>query len=95
MPFRGFQRYSFSPTSVRQNAPISPGVYGISNANEWIFIGSGEDVRAALLVHLNSPGTELLARKPTGFVFETCAPEACLARQQRLIAELKPVCTPS
>jgi hypothetical protein len=93
VPFHGFRRYAFSQTSISQNAPTAPGVYGISNANEWIFIGSSDDVRAALLIHLNSPGTVLLDRMPTGFVLETCASEARLARQQRLIAELKPVCT--
>ena len=91
MPFHGFQRYSFSLPSIRQNAPTSPGVYAISNANEWIFIGSSEDVRAALLFHLNS--TELLDRMPTGFVFEPCASGTRLARQQRLMAELKPTYT--
>jgi hypothetical protein len=93
VPFRGFRRYSFSLTSIRQNAPTSPGVYGISNANEWIFIGSSEDVRAALLLHLNSAGTELLARMPTGFVFEPSTSQTRHVRQQRLIAELKPICT--
>jgi hypothetical protein len=93
VPFHGFRRHSFSLTSIRQNAPTSPGVYGISNANEWIFIGSSEDVRAALLIHLNSPGTELLARMPTGFVFEPCTSQTRHVRQLRLIAELKPICT--
>jgi hypothetical protein len=90
--FQGFQRYSFTLSSIRRNAPSSPGVYGISNADEWIFVGSGDDLRAALLAHLTSAGTSLLSRAPTGFAFETCTPGALSARLTRLVVELKPTC---
>jgi hypothetical protein len=92
VPFRGFRRYSFSLASIRQNAPSGPGVYGIANADEWLFIGSGEDIRAALLTHLNTPGTALLSRIPTGFAVEPFAEESYAARMTRLILELKPSC---
>lgn len=92
MPFRGFQRYAFSLTSIRQNAPHTSGVYGLSNAREWIFVGAGDDLQAALLHHLSAAGTPVSLRLPTGFIFESCDTGACLARQQRLIAELKPTC---
>jgi hypothetical protein len=92
VPFRGFQRYSFTPRSIRQNAPQSSGVYGISNAKEWVFIGSSEDLQASLVDHLESVGSTLMARTPTGFIFEPCPVGACVARRDRLIAELKPVC---
>ncbi len=94
MPFRGFQRYSFSRSSIRQNAPASPGVYGIANADEWILIGAADDLRAALLSHLNAAGTALLARLPKGFVFELCAPGTQRERLARLTMELKPCCNP-
>jgi hypothetical protein len=92
MPFRGFRRYSFSRSSIQQNAPASPGVYGISNAAEWIFVGSGEDVQSALLNHLSDRGTPLLAHAPTGFIVEACAAEQLGTRQKSLIHELRPVC---
>jgi hypothetical protein len=92
MPFRGFRRYSFSRPSIRQNAPSAPGVYGISNASEWIFVGSGADVQSALLDHLTASGTPLLAHAPTGFTFEDCAAGALESRQDSLIAELRPSC---
>ena len=57
MPFHGFRRHSFSRVSIQQNAPRSPGVYGTSNAKEWIFVGSSQDIQTALLGHLNSAGT--------------------------------------
>ena len=90
--FRGFRQYSFSLISICQNAPHAPGVYGLSNADEWIFVSSGEDVQAALLNHLNEADTAVSSRVPTGFMFESCDAEACLARQQCLVSELKPTC---
>jgi len=78
--------------SILQNALHSPGVYGISNAREWILVGSGDDVQNALLAHLTQPGTRLLSRIPTGFMFEPCEVGECANRRQALIAELRPVC---
>jgi hypothetical protein len=92
VPFQGFRRFSFSLHSIRQNAPHTSGVYGISSSEGWIFVGSGEDLQAALLNHLAAAGAALSSRMPTGFIFETCDTAACLQRQQRLIEELKPSC---
>ena len=92
MPFPGFRRYSFSATSIRQNAPSSPGVYGISNAKEWILVAAADDVQFALLEHLKNRGTALLARAPTGFTFDPCDETQIAARQRALIAELHPTC---
>ena len=92
MPFQGYRRYSFSAASIRQNAPNAAGVYGLSNAKEWILVASADDLQAELLRQLNSAGTLVSSRMPTGFIFELCPPEACVARRQRLIAELNPTC---
>ena len=39
----------FTATSILKNAPASSGVYALSNAREWIFIGEASDIRARLL----------------------------------------------
>jgi hypothetical protein len=75
---------------VRRNAPAASGIFGVSNASEWIYIGESDDIRASLL-HLQGDSA-LLNRGPTGFVFELCSPAARLARQVRLIGEYEPVC---
>jgi hypothetical protein len=92
VPFHGFRRYAFSLVSIEQNVPASPGVYGIANAEEWIFIGGGDDVRDALLAHLNDVRTPVWSRVPTGFVFEPCDSREQSARLSRLKMELKPTC---
>jgi hypothetical protein len=93
MPFQGFRRYTFSRHSILQNAPAQQsGVYGISNAQEWLLVGSTEDLQAALLEHLNMRGSTLLSKAPSGFIFEVCPPGGSVARQRRLVAELHPSC---
>ena len=92
MPFRNIAAYSFSTVSVRKNAPASSGVYGISNDHEWIFVGAADDIQAALMVHLRETGTPIQARTPMGFVYEVCGPADRIARQNRLVLEMEPVC---
>lgn len=83
---------SFTPASVRMNAPPLPGVYGISNAREWIYIGQADNIQAALLEHLRATGTAVLDRQPTGFSFEVCEPALRAGRLDRLVREFNPVC---
>jgi hypothetical protein len=92
MPFEQVFPRSFNPTGVIEYAPARGGVYGLSNSREWVFIGNSDDIRRTLMQYLETPGLELMRRKPTGFVFELCGVERRLARQTRLILEYKPVC---
>ena len=86
--------HSFTAASIRQNAPPYSGVYALSNAREWVFVGEADDVQAALRSHLAAPGTQLRAAIPTGFTFELCRPAERSARVSRLILELSPRCNP-
>ncbi len=74
MPFDRFAPHTFSLASVQKNAPALSGVYGISNAREWIFVGETDNIKTTLLGHLQETHTPLLEREPTGFIFELCAP---------------------
>jgi len=92
MPFEQFTPRSFTGVSVRANAPAASGIYGISNAREWIFIGESDNIQASLLHDLQKGYSALLQRLPTGFVFELCGVGGRRARQDRLILEYEPVC---
>jgi hypothetical protein len=92
MPFEQFTLRSFTPVSVRANAPTASGIYGISNAREWIFIGGTDNIQASLLHDLQQGASALLKRSSTGFVFELCGAAERPARQDRLILEYEPVC---
>jgi hypothetical protein len=91
MPFARHSGYSFTAASIRQNAPAWGGIYGLSNAQAWIYIHSVDDIRAALLDHLNERNPTPDFRSVTGFTFELCPSEARVARQDRLVRELEPV----
>ena len=90
MPFAGPSGYSFTAFSIRTNAPASGGVYGLSNAQTWIYINSVDDIRAALLDHVNerSPSPDFCSVTPN--TFELCDTAARSQRCSLLIQELHP-----
>ncbi len=92
MPFEQFTPRSFTLVSVRANAPAASGIYGISNAREWIFIGESDNIQASLLRDLQNGHSALLKRLPAGFVFELCDAAHRRVRQDWLVREYEPVC---
>src|SRR5690348_6876722 len=92
MPFEQPIPRPFTSGAIQMYAPLASGVYGISNAREWIYIGYAGNIQGALLDFLKDPDTTLMKRRPTGFVFETCAEAQRLARQDRLVFEYEPIC---
>ena len=91
MPFARQSGYSFTAVSVRQNAPALGGIYGLSNAQAWIYIHAVDDIRAALLDHLNERNPIPEFRSVTGFTFEPCDAAERSQRFRHLIEELRPV----
>lgn len=92
MPFDQRVPRAFTSTGVRMFAPMASGVYGISNAREWIYIGEADNIQGALLAQLADLHTSLMKRQPTGFVFEVCESAHRPVRQDRLILEYEPAC---
>jgi hypothetical protein len=95
MPFNQFVPSPFLARTVQTHAPAASGVYGISNAREWIYIGATDNIQGALFHHLQDLGASLMKRMPTGFVFEVCDEARRAARQDRLVLEYGPVCNRS
>src|ERR1700675_1842355 len=95
MPFDQLMPRPFTSGAIQMYAPNVSGVYGISNAREWIYIGETDNIQGALLHHLRDPGASLMKRQPTGFVFEICDEARRSARQDRLVLEYEPVCNRS
>jgi hypothetical protein len=92
MPFEQVIPLSLTVNAVRSLAPALSGVYGVSNGREWIYIGETDNIRATLLDHIGQANSEVMCRKPTGFVFEACVKDRRMTRQDRLILEYEPVC---
>jgi hypothetical protein len=92
MPFEFPLPHAFSNVSIRAYAPAAPGVYGISNARQWIYIGKTDNIQEQLLQHLAEVGTRIKAHVPTGFTYEVCLWEVRTERHDRLVIEYDPVC---
>src|SRR5712692_1573707 len=92
MPFSQLIPQVLTPVTVYAYAPTASGVYGISNAREWIYIGETDNIQGTLLAHLQQRDTSLMQRQPTGFVFEVCEGVRRQARQDRLVLEYEPTC---
>ena len=71
--------------------PNGGGVYGLSNAQGWIYINTAENIQAALLNHLSELNRVSSFQTATGFTFELCAIDQRAERRDRLIVELHPV----
>lgn len=81
---------SFNLRTINQFAPRESGVFGLSNARAWLFIGSSEDVQQSLLALLAQAQTSPSEEQATGFIFETCPAAHRQNRQQRLIGDYRP-----
>jgi hypothetical protein len=90
LPFQNQHARSFKAAEIRREAPASSGVYGLSNAWEWVHVGETDNIRGRLLEHLE--GTDSFRREgaATGFSYELCPPQDRVARQSRLVLELHP-----
>jgi excinuclease UvrABC nuclease subunit len=58
LPFQNYPARIFKAADIRREAPASSGVYGLSNAREWIYVGETDNIQVRLLEHLN--GTDSL-----------------------------------
>ena len=92
MPFEHLTPRPFLSGPIQTYAPMASGVYGISNAREWIYIGETDNIQGTLLSHLQELDTSLMKRRPTGFVFEVCDRANRPVRQDRLVVEYEPTC---
>jgi hypothetical protein len=91
MPFARHSGYSFTAFSIRNNAPACGGIYGLSNAQAWIYIHAVDDIRAALLDHVNERNPTPDFRSVTGFTFELCDTAGRSQRCGNLVEELHPI----
>ena len=92
MPFQSVTPRPFTPLGIRSIAPADGGVYGISNAREWIYIGESDNIQRSLMEHLAGSEATLENWSPTGFVYEVCGQAIRASRQDRLVLEYEPAC---
>ncbi|HXJ42793.1 MAG TPA: hypothetical protein VNH18_26160 [Bryobacteraceae bacterium] len=81
-----------SRTSVLRNAPEESGVYGLCNADQWVYIGHCSSIRKALLEYLRGQMPYVLQWQPKQFMFEVLPYKQRIARQKALVAHYQPTC---
>jgi hypothetical protein len=87
-----YSKFKLERESIVQNAPPTSGVYGLFNIF-WIYVGEANNIRARLLEHLEEDHHACFGRyRPSGFAFESIAPELREYRRSALVAELEPLC---
>ena len=91
MPFENHGNRPFTTTSVDKNAPAASGVYGLSNARRWIFVGETGNIQAELRKHLQYPNEVLREHTASGYTYELSSEEHRVERLNQLIHELEPV----
>ena len=90
MPFRNCFARTFKAAVVLREAPPYSGVYGLSNALGWLYVGETGDIRARLLALLEEPRAFAAIGVPTGFSFELSSPSERVARQRQIVLEFDP-----
>jgi hypothetical protein len=85
--------FTFSQTGINSNAPARSGVYALYRKDAWVYIGETKNIQNRLTEHLNGVGdnTDILGYGPTGFCFEEWPEHQRVARQDQLIAQLRPL----
>jgi len=73
MPFRNCFARTFKSAAVLREAPPRSGIYGLSNALGWIYVGETDNIQAQLLAHLEEPRSLVGYGVPTGFSFPAMA----------------------
>jgi hypothetical protein len=91
MPFDNHGNRSFTLTSIDKNAPAASGVFGLSNARQWLYIGETANIHAELIRQFQSPDPFLREHPPTGFTFELSPAAHRVDRQNQLVTELSPL----
>ena len=90
MPFENCIAKVYTSASVWQNAPPASGIYGLSNARGWLFVGETDDIRGSLLELLETSASASISRGATGFSYELRAPGDRAQRRDQLQTELRP-----
>jgi hypothetical protein len=82
--------YSFNGLSVRLHAPAASGVYYLHNSARCIYVGEAENIRRALLGHLQGDIPCITVWDPSGFCFELCPETVRVGKKNNLTMRFGP-----
>ncbi|MDZ7639403.1 MAG: hypothetical protein U5J83_14305 [Bryobacterales bacterium] len=82
---------AFTRASIWKNAPEAPGVFGLSDARNWLMIEESNNLRAELMAVYDQMNAFPSGSPPTGFSYEVCDAHMRRDRWLQLTRELSPV----
>ena len=82
--------YSFTRLSIHLHAPAKSGVYYLHNSARCIYVGEAENIRHALLAHLQGDIPWITVWAPTGFSFELCSETLRFQKRNELTMLFRP-----
>ncbi len=92
MPFPQQQSRPFTRAGIEALPVGQNGVYGIFNAQRWIYVGKG-DIRDRMLKHLTgTEAADICIRNNGATAFYIEVTQNMDAREKALQIELRPVC---
>ena len=92
MPWQPDGRYyGFEVEAIQAFAPAASGVYGLYNFDYQLFIGEADNIRQALLRHLDLDHSRPSRFQPTGFTFKTCPADLRARNAETLTQQYQPV----
>ena len=92
MAWRGSQPFCYDLLSIVRDVPAESGVYVILSGDECLYVGESPNIQGELLLEVLGIDPRVHPHKPTHYMFEVIPVATRRARQQELIAELRPLC---
>lgn len=88
--------YSFTRSTINENASTSPGVYLIYKESRNIYAGQSQNIRGRLLEHYDKESDQsdcIWSYSPTAFIFEVVWDSDARNRtEQEWIRKYRPAC---
>lgn len=94
MPWSESFGLKFTESSIHENVPNTPGVFGVYNAQGWVFIAKSKSLRNSLFNCFVQRSRFWPGNEPTGYTFESCSPTEAEELRDQLILEYSPYMPP-
>ncbi len=85
--------FPYTAQAIAMNTPNKSGVYVVWRTGTAIYVGESNDLARSLLAHQKAQNTCINNETPTTCGFELVAANTRVSRQNKLIAELNPICS--
>jgi hypothetical protein len=90
MPWQNDVHFELNPEQASQ-APETSGILGLNKPEAWVYIGSANNIRQALLLYLNGNMPWISQQRPVHFTYELVDLAVRTLRCCELTREYRPI----